>query len=52
MRIDEKIEKIGYFWLPEHSNIKVSGRLTIEDGGNIQLEILGSFDQWEILSSS
>ena len=44
MRIEEKYVKSGYFWLPERSDNKIPGILTIKDGGNIELEIIGSFD--------
>ena len=44
MRIDEKIEKTGFFWLPENEDFKIPGILTIKDGGEIELEIVGHFN--------
>lgn len=44
MRVEEEYIKTGFFWLPEKSDEKVPGVLTIEDGGNITLEIVGLFD--------
>jgi hypothetical protein len=44
MRIEEEYIKTGYFWLPGKIYEKVPGVLTIEDGGNITLEIVGLFD--------
>ena len=43
MRIEENIERSGYFWLPGHDEYKAPGILRIFDGGNISLEIVGSF---------
>ncbi|WP_126148313.1 HEPN domain-containing protein [Synechococcus elongatus] len=45
MRIKEKFKKAGYFWLPSLSENKIPGTLTIVDGGEIELEILGLFDE-------
>ena len=44
MRIKEKIVKKGLFWLPENAERKISGVLTISDGGYIELETFGIFD--------
>lgn len=44
MRIEKEYVKTAYFWLPERSDNKIPGILTIKDGGNIELEIIGSFD--------
>ena len=39
MRISEKIEKFGYFWLPSTPDMKVPGILKVKDGGQVELEI-------------
>lgn len=44
MRIHEEYKKTGYFWLPEKEESKIPGTLTINDGGKIELEIVGLFD--------
>lgn len=44
MRLEEAYVKTGYFWLPEKEDIKIPGTLTISDGGNIELEVVGLFD--------
>lgn len=44
MRIEEEYIRTGYFWLPERDNKKIPGVLTIKDGGDIELEIVGFFD--------
>lgn len=44
MRIKEYI-KTGYFWLPEQQENKIPGILTIHDGGGIELEVVGLFDE-------
>jgi hypothetical protein len=43
MRIDEKIIRSGYFWLPGKKDNKISGTLSIIDGGELELEIVGHF---------
>jgi hypothetical protein len=45
MRIEEEYVKTGYFWLPEQQENKIPGILTIKDGGNIELEVVGLFDK-------
>ena len=45
MRLKEEIERSGHFWLPSNPDRKVPGKLTIFDGGRIELEILGLFDE-------
>lgn len=45
MRIHDKYEKLGYFWLPGHDDLKVPGTLKISDGGDIELEIVGHFEK-------
>ncbi|UXN08063.1 HEPN domain-containing protein [Bartonella sp. HY761] len=45
MRLDQPIDVMGKFWLPEHSEEDgVIGRLIIEDGGNIRLELYHNID--------
>ena len=45
MRLKEEIKRSGYFWLPSASEKKIPGTLTISDGGKIELEVLGLFDE-------
>ena len=45
MRIEEEYKKTGYFWLPEKEENKIPGILSIDDGGKIELEIVGHFDE-------
>ncbi len=45
MRIEEEYKKTGYFWLPEKEENKIPGILSIDDGGRIELEIVGHFDE-------
>ena len=45
MRIKEEYRKSGYFWLPDHPDKKIPGTLTISDGGEIELEVVGLFDE-------
>ena len=42
MRIKKKIERFGLFWLPTEPERKVSGTLSIADGGVIELKVRGS----------
>lgn len=44
MRIEEEWKKSGYFWLPQNEEIKIPGTLSILDGGKIELEVVGLFD--------
>lgn len=44
MRIKETITRLGYFWIPGIDENKVPGTLTINDGGEIVVEILGLLD--------
>ena len=44
MRIKEEFKKSGYFWLPSDPQRIIPGTLTITDGGNIDLELFGVFD--------
>lgn len=43
MRVKEELNKQGYFWL-QSSNKEIPGTLTIKDGGIIELETVGLFD--------
>jgi len=45
MRIEEEYKKTGYFWLPEKEEKKIPGILSIDDGGKIELEIVGHFEE-------
>ncbi|MDC5413243.1 hypothetical protein OHW74_14725, partial [Acinetobacter baumannii] len=45
MRVEKKFKKSGYFWLPGHENKKIPGVLTIENDGEIELEIVGHFNE-------
>ena len=42
MRIKKKVERTGLFWLPAEPDRKVPGRLSISDGGYIELGLIGS----------
>lgn len=44
MRLHEEFKKSGYFWLPSNSEKRIPGTLVIKDGGNIELEVVGLFD--------
>ncbi len=44
MRIEKEYKKSGYFWLPENEDTKISGVLTIVNGGEIELEIIDHFN--------
>ncbi len=44
MRVEEEYKKTGYFWLPEKEENKIPGILSINDGGKIELEIVGHFN--------
>lgn len=45
MRIEKDLKKSGYFWLSSNPSKRVAGTLIIRDGGEIELEIVGLFDQ-------
>ena len=51
MRIKEEIKRLGYFWLPSAPDRVIAGILSIADGGNIELEAIGLFDDGEIFLS-
>lgn len=44
MRIIEEHINSGYFWLPSQPENKIPGTLKISDGGEIELEIIGNFE--------
>lgn len=44
MRIEKEYKKTGYFWLPEQEDTKIPGVLSIVDGGDAELEIIGHFN--------
>lgn len=45
MRIENEYKKNGYFWLPDKKDRKITGLLTIKNGGQIELEIINTFDE-------
>lgn len=45
MRLNETQRRSGHFWLPSDPDKRFSGTLRIEDGGEIELEVLGVFGQ-------
>ncbi len=45
MRLEEKYVKTGYFWIPGSEDKKIPGTLTISDGGGVELEIVGHFNE-------
>jgi len=45
LRVKEEIKRPGYFGLPSASEKKIPGTLTISDGGKIELEVVGLFDE-------
>ncbi len=45
MRVKEEFKKSGYFWLPSALQKRIPGTLVITDGGNIELEVVGLFDE-------
>lgn len=48
MRVKEELKRLGRFWLPSAEERKIPGTLSISDGGNIELEVSGLFDQNEM----
>ncbi|PHZ84660.1 HEPN domain-containing protein [Paremcibacter congregatus] len=45
MRVETEYKKSGLFWLPENENKKIPGTLIISDGGKIELEVIGLWDE-------
>jgi hypothetical protein len=43
MRISEKFDKSGYFWLPSKPDERLPGTLRISESGEAELEVLGVF---------
>src|SRR5690606_6500129 len=37
--------KAGYFWLPQNEDGKIPGTLSISDGGKVELEVVGIFEE-------
>lgn len=53
MRIEEEYKKTGYFWLPGKEEKKIPGVLSIDDGGKIELEVVGHFsDDIDLLNDN
>ncbi|MGC2457954.1 MAG: hypothetical protein WA435_08160 [Gallionellaceae bacterium] len=50
MRIKETIKKSGYFWLPSAPERRIPGTLSITDGCDIELEVVGLRAMFEIKS--
>jgi hypothetical protein len=48
LRVKEEVERLGRFWLPSAPDRKITGTLSISDGGNIGLELTGVFEENEI----
>lgn len=44
MKISEPVIRKGFFWKAGHEKNKVSGTLTVTNGGCVELEIIGSFN--------
>lgn len=51
MRIRKEFAKRGMFWLPSNPDKKIPGTLTITDGGEIELEVVGLFGRESDLMS-
>jgi len=45
LRLKEEYKKSGYFWLPDRIENKLPGTLSILDGGDIELEVVGLFSE-------
>ena len=45
LRIKDEFKNSGYFWLPSAPERRIPGMLVITDGGNIELEVVGLFDE-------
>ena len=48
MRIKEEFKRLGEFWLPSVPDRVLPGTLSISDGGSIELEVAGLFNNDEI----
>ncbi|WP_148661757.1 HEPN domain-containing protein [Pseudomonas putida] len=51
MRLSEKYERAGVFWLPAKPERKVPGTLTIANGGVVELSLHGSLDGGGLIDS-
>lgn len=45
MRVVPDIVLSGFFWLPSNETRQVPGTVTVADGGNIRLSLLGTFEE-------
>src|SRR4051812_33398234 len=48
MRVTPDLILTGFFWLPAKEPVRVPGTVTVTNGGDIHLELLGAFDQSEL----
>jgi len=48
MKIEELMEKRGYWWLPEYPDKKIPGTLVIESNGRCCLKLMGKFDGHDV----
>ena len=46
MRINQELTRLGHFWLPSAPERRIPGTLSIIDGGHIQLEASGRFNEY------
>ena len=46
MRINQELTRLGHFWLPSAPERRIAGTLSMIDGGHIQLEASGRFDEY------
>lgn len=44
MRVKEEFKQSGYFWLPSTPENKVLGTVSISDGGDIEVELVGDIE--------
>lgn len=44
MRITNRLSYSGYFWLPTNIDEQLPGTLVVNDGGEIELELIGNFE--------
>ncbi len=45
LKIEKPFSISGYFWLPSDEENRLYGTLRVDDGGKIELEVLGSFNK-------
>ena len=48
IKLNEKLEYKGYWWLPSNPNNKIAGILTYTPNEKIKLELIGTFDSKDI----